>query len=860
MDGYNSGFSYLGSGFPTTSVEEEHDSGSVSQHQVNMPYTQQLSIPTEQDMLQSYPHLRHTIGHEYQSPVSPLTNQSNAIPRFPLSFPQLGSFPGFQNPELLQQFLELQQFTNNRQQSVGNFSNILSNYLHPAHSFLGQSIPSSLGNLQLSQDSKSPIDLHCSPAPSPARTSPNFSSYSQPVTSFTQSSLMETNTTSVTPNQFPGLNPTASATTSFLHDAYSFKVKDEPLQVPNIHAAFLGTQNLQQDQNMGVKIPEIFPENLQNPKNSLKQHTEGFSNVMPDHILQADEAEDVLSEVVVLKHNKVTLNKANKNKQVREDTCIIPELKKVDNVQGTTENEKSEPVVKTEHKNVKFVCFGKLYRPSKLVAKRPNQVLSELVDCEERLFSDIIVNLAVKKEHVEEMQKHAVKEIDKIGTIAIKTATEASDLASQIFKTEKEIPRQDVEESDNEIENEVDNSETKLELDDYDADESHLDNSISFDAIGIQDNWYSAAMKKYAELNGEVSPEVMTAKKGGRSDPENPFAITSPSFSESAARALVVTTNSDNATLVMVSVMSIGSRKKLIPKLVDSAAAKGGIVSIVNPVETDSDTKDSETENSLKSEKSKSNKDSDTVIKEEQDESAIDRLDISIKIDDDQFLTHGEHKRWQCKLCPKSYTTKHNLVAHILDHCSIKPHLCLVCGKYFKQLSHLNTHMLTHDNVKPHVCEVCQKGFTQISHLKRHQTVHCDSKPYICDICNRGFAYPSELRIHKDKHVPGKDKCVDCGMEFPNVKELREHMILHEHRNKVELTCQHCGRSFRFPSQLKDHMLTHAGARPFMCTECGMDFMKVTLTGTHLKFFNSKIILKLLIKNFIPSYVVSSTQ
>ena len=161
----------------------------------------------------------------------------------------------------------------------------------------------------------------------------------------------------------------------------------------------------------------------------------------------------------------------------------------------------------------------------------------------------------------------------------------------------------------------------------------------------------------------------------------------------------------------MVSIMSIGSRKKLIPNLVNSAAAKGGIVSVVNPIDTDSDTNDTKTENSSKL---KLKNDDETEIKEEQDESAIDRLDISIKIDDDQYLTHGEHKRWQCKLCTKSYTTKHNLVAHILDHCSIKPHLCLVCGKYFKQLSHLNTHMLTHDNVKPHICEVCNKGFTQI--------------------------------------------------------------------------------------------------------------------------------------------------
>ncbi|XP_067666578.1 uncharacterized protein [Haliotis asinina] len=202
----------------------------------------------------------------------------------------------------------------------------------------------------------------------------------------------------------------------------------------------------------------------------------------------------------------------------------------------------------------------------------------------------------------------------------------------------------------------------------------------------------------------------------------------------------------------------------------------------------------------------------------------MERMDVHVKIDDSQCITVGDQKRWQCHKCPKNYTTKHNLVTHILDHSGIKPHLCMVCGKYFKQLSHLNTHMLTHDNVKPHVCPLCGKGFTQVSHLKRHQAVHLDNKPYICDICNRGFAYPSELRVHKEKHIPGRDKCVDCGEDFSSPKLLKQHQATHEQRE--ELTCTQCNRVFRYPSQLRDHMVTHSGTRPYICTECGMDFMK----------------------------------
>ncbi|KAL3866426.1 hypothetical protein ACJMK2_043723 [Sinanodonta woodiana] len=350
--------------------------------------------------------------------------------------------------------------------------------------------------------------------------------------------------------------------------------------------------------------------------------------------------------------------------------------------------------------------------------------------------------------------------------------------------------------------------------------------------------------------------ETPAGKKIKRS-PSHPFAITSPSYNDASAKAVMTTTVADNATIVTISIMSKGS-SLLVPQIVGSEAAKGGIVSVVNlgksetrtgeGSEIDTEAKDVEKVGVQKTsimsklkitqkEKEKEEKQCNAV-----DENELEKVEINIKIDDEQCIVHGEQKRWQCRLCPKSYTTKHNLVTHILDHSGIKPHLCMMCGKYFKQLSHLNTHMLTHDNVKPHKCHICSKGFTQISHLKRHHAVHLDSKPYICDICGRGFAYPSELRAHKEKHAFGKDRCLECGEEFPSQKELRQHMLTHEHCS--DLTCKHCNKIFRFPSQLKDHMITHAGSRPYICAECGMDFMKEhhlkahQFTHTGLRPFN----------------------
>ena len=819
MDGYSGGYGYLASGFSSSSTDGPNENNTVDQAQINLPYTQPLNLPVDPDMIQTYPHLRQSVGHEFQNPLSPHSAQHGGLPRFPLTFPQMAGITGLQNVELIQQFLEMQQLSpSGRQQStgIGNFGSVINNYLQPTHPIVPHSVANAFGNVQLTSASKSPVDLQSSPSVSPARASPDFYGYSQPSTSIATTSVIETNLVSAGHSKIS--MPLPSISNAYpLQVPYPFKLKVETSHEYNPQALFSDSQSvhlnntIHQDLSINSKMttPGVYRK---------YKIGENFEKVCQDSISETEQIEDIINVV----------------KSDVQSEAIKTELEKrsiTDNVDNFKIRNETKSDTEERASGVKFICLGRLSHCSKIPQKGVREILSEPVDCEERVFSDIILNLPVTKADWELMQKSKM-------TVSAENNLVLNNMHNEQIESPK-FPEGATEEekvSDNEIEDdnfdedEMYASSAKQEVNDYPVDNSHVEN-LNFDGLGIQDNWYSAAMTKYAELNSDESPpDVMTPKKGGRSDPDNPFAITSPSFSESAARALVVTTNSSDATLVMVSIMSIGTRKKLLTKLVDSEAAQGGIVSVINPVETAStESKENNSESNLKTETtsimSKLNR--EKKDKDEEVDNSIDRLDISIKIDDDQFIAHGEQKRWQCKLCTKSYTTKHNLVAHILDHCSIKPHLCLVCGKYFKQLSHLNTHMLTHDHVKPHICNVCNKGFTQISHLKRHQAVHYDSKPYICDICSRGFAYPSELRNHKEKHIPGKDKCVDCGAEFTSQKDLREHMDTHEHR--MDLTCQHCERVFRFPSQLRDHLMSHEGARPFICTECGMDFMKVII-------------------------------
>ncbi|KAM6961443.1 zinc finger protein 710a isoform 2-T2 [Aplochiton taeniatus] len=205
----------------------------------------------------------------------------------------------------------------------------------------------------------------------------------------------------------------------------------------------------------------------------------------------------------------------------------------------------------------------------------------------------------------------------------------------------------------------------------------------------------------------------------------------------------------------------------------------------------------------------------------------IDRLDINVQIDESYCVDVGEGlKRWKCRMCEKSYTSKYNLVTHILGHNGIKPHECLHCGKLFKQPSHLQTHLLTHQGTRPHKCTVCEKAFTQTSHLKRHMLQHSDVKPYSCRFCGRGFAYPSELRSHENKHENGQcHVCSQCGMEFPTYAHLKRHLT--SHQGPTTYQCTECHKSFAYRSQLQNHLMKHQNVRPYVCPECGMEFVQI---------------------------------
>eukprot|EP00102_Acyrthosiphon_pisum_P022797 XP_016660007.1 PREDICTED: zinc finger protein 62-like [Acyrthosiphon pisum] len=120
------------------------------------------------------------------------------------------------------------------------------------------------------------------------------------------------------------------------------------------------------------------------------------------------------------------------------------------------------------------------------------------------------------------------------------------------------------------------------------------------------------------------------------------------------------------------------------------------------------------------------NKDTNTVIKTEQDEMVFDDCTFKseMKIEIPRSLnkikahvidpiencdnlnptfggqTHNREKEYQCNICKKSFKKKYNLEVHKSLHANIKKFNCITCGEQFFELNGLKSHLISHIDSK----------------------------------------------------------------------------------------------------------------------------------------------------------------
>ena len=108
----------------------------------------------------------------------------------------------------------------------------------------------------------------------------------------------------------------------------------------------------------------------------------------------------------------------------------------------------------------------------------------------------------------------------------------------------------------------------------------------------------------------------------------------------------------------------------------------------------------------------------------------------------------------------------------------------------------------------------CKKTFVQLGSLKSHK---CDgdadnSSKIPCPSCSKLISR-SNISHHLKVHSSGQFlKCKKCNLEFRNILEKKEHMLVHSKH-----ICNYCGKEFKRPSILKGHVA--AAHRDEHCSE-----------------------------------------
>ena len=194
---------------------------------------------------------------------------------------------------------------------------------------------------------------------------------------------------------------------------------------------------------------------------------------------------------------------------------------------------------------------------------------------------------------------------------------------------------------------------------------------------------------------------------------------------------------------------------------------------------------------------------------------------------------------FECSICFKNVTTKHNLKLHRRIHTQEKPFQCKSCSRYFARLHTLKKHEMIHTGEKPFKCKTCSKYFTVSSNLIRHERIHTGEKPFQCQECGKYFRHKSALCVHERIHTGEKPyECKHCQKCFGRKGHLKAHERIHT--GEKPYRCKYCQKSFANQGSSMKHERIHTKEKPYNCETCRKSFTESGQLKRHKKTHTRK--------------------
>ena len=228
-------------------------------------------------------------------------------------------------------------------------------------------------------------------------------------------------------------------------------------------------------------------------------------------------------------------------------------------------------------------------------------------------------------------------------------------------------------------------------------------------------------------------------------------------------------------------------------------------------------------------------------------------------------LQTADGSRHECHLCQDNFDTPLRLQCHLIEHTfeGCGSYTCYLCSSVFTAAPRLQQHMHEHGlNARPYDCHHCHLKFFFKAELENHVRNHPESSSGSCKECNESVQHNGKVGINKIKRIKSvsqKDSSNHNGnLNFSEDIKSDVHQATGARMNGCadddnlnyvkssglvckSVSCGTCSRRCKSDASRQLHELTHEGARPYLCSCCGLGFTRKCEARKHLNSKHSSL-------------------